>query len=242
MITKIISIDLKAGERPPNGILPRPPPKSWDDRLTEDEKQIIQKHVPDMRKASLPENAAIKNIVEVQEILGRFGADLVAPLREKYLEAVRLNEANEVTFKKVVAENERYEARIRDLESELRQARELRGTYESKTITELTKKLENREAEVLRLLAVVNSGLVVIKELEAEREGHKAALAAYEREKRELMAAAVLTASAIQYAAKHLTEARDNMEDRYGGKPGAFLAAIQADIVAALKALPTTTP
>lgn len=122
--------------------------------------------------------------------------------------------------------------------ADLRACQEQRGIYENKKITALVLDVAAKERALAEASERQTELATALDAAKNELVARTIAAQATEREKRELMAAAVLTANGIQGAVQHLTNTRDDIDDRYGSKIPDFTEAMRQGIVNALACLP----
>lgn len=206
--------------------------------LSPDEKKLLDENVP-LLAAAMPDGVD-KSRDKITNVLQAFGEAARAPLLLKLAEGKRINNANADSFKKMHADLDALRIELQAAHAETRAAAEGRGVHENKRLTDLLAANEAKAREIDRLKSEAHAQTVELGRLKNEITARAVVVTAHEREKAELLGAALITAQAMRTARAFLANSRDNIADRYGAQVTPFLGTIRADILGAIAALPAT--
>lgn len=201
------------------------------------EKSLIEATLPGLELTMPAREGYTLNKQKLINILQCYGEDCRAPLQADLAKAKKLHADNEITYRKLEAHAAALELQLQAAHAATRAAAEGRGLHENKRLAGLLARNEAKTAEIAELKQRAHDFDIAAQRARNEAAAHPAVIATYEREKSELMGAAVLTASAMQTAAAHVAEARDNLGARYGAK-NPFINTVTAELTAALARLP----
>lgn len=236
-----IFIDVKPGEKLPLHLIPSMQGRSHKNPLREIDRKIIEDAMPGLQSALPQGDAMLTYAPRLRFLISKLSDDISAIYEAKLAVAKELNNHNAETFKKLNEDYERVKLAHQSALAEVKQIQEVRGTYESKKVAALQADITNKE-RALAEASVEHTRLASeVQALKNEVTARVVQCDGYARDLTQLATAASATAQAMQLAHKHLTDARDNIQDRYPTIVPAFTDAILGDILAARASLPVAT-
>lgn len=210
-------------------------------------RELVEVLMPELRDPTRPLDQA--RLASALQVVDKWHQELIVHIGRTVYGITKDSVGIRSELEKAKAATVAAELRVQELQGDLRAAIEGRGMYESKVKTELEAKLAHKERMLTLANELAETRGAVIEQLQAEIKGRLAAVQGYELSISQLTTAAANnaeqarrekaeTARLMTEARQHLSEARDNIDDRWGGKAGPFMEAIRNDIVLALTKLP----
>lgn len=217
--------------------LTRPAPKA----ITDMDKELAALLFPELVDSTKPQD--VMRFQSLKGILSAWRGHYMKEHRNLMEAAQERAKEAEAELKTVRTTMSQQNVEVNQLKNDLRAAVDGRGVYENAKIAALEAEIGTlkREAIACQEHKAINAKIVI--RADAEIVGLKAAIAGYERDIAQLTTACAKAneahAATAREARAHLTEARNNLDDRWPGeKLGPFLKVVRDEIVSALKVLP----